>query len=559
MKKIFTLILLTASLSIFAQNSYFEDAREIYFEFNISSRSEIEMLSHVIDIDNVSSDLIVRAYANKEQFDDFLGLSYDFTELEHPGRLIKNPRMLDKVDIREITDWDFYPTYEAYMDMMQQFVDDYPDLCEIHHIAYTYEEREIITVKISDNVGEEESEPEFFYTATMHGDETAGYVLSLRLIDYLLSNYGTDPRITNMVNEIEIYINPLANPDGTYATGNNSVYGATRSNSQGVNLNRNYPDPEDGPHPDGNPWQLETLGFMEFAENHHLVMSCNMHGGAEVCNYPWDTWQHLHADDDWWVFVCQEYADTAQAYSPANYMQSLQFPTGITNGYAWYSIWGGRQDYMTYFHQGREFTLEMSNTKLLPASQLPAHWEYNYRSLLNYMEQVLYGVRGTIINDSSGEPIKAEVFILDHEEDSSWIYSDLPHGNYSKVIHEGIYDIRFDAPGYFAKVYEDVEVNNYSTVFLDVSLVPQFSGITEKDAFPVKVYPNPVTSNYFQVSSGSGIERITLVDISGKQVMDRSCKGEERIFVDVSALPGNTYFLQVYSDGAVESRKVVIK
>ena len=556
MKKIFTLLLILASLSVLSQNSYFDDAREIYFVFNIDSRAEIEMLSKVVDIDNVGGDLSVKAYASEKQFNEFLDLNYNYSVLEHPGRLIKNPRMLDKVNIREITDWDFYPTYEAYMDMMQQFVDDYPELCEIHHIAYTYEEREIITVKISDNVGEEESEPEFFYTATMHGDETAGYVISLRLIDYLLSNYGTDPRITNMVNEIEIFINPLANPDGTYATGNNSVYGATRNNSQGVNLNRNYPDPEDGPHPDGKPWQLETLGFMEFAENHHIVMSCNMHGGAEVCNYPWDTWQHLHADDDWWVFVCREYADTVHAYSN-NYMTG--FNNGITNGYAWYTIAGGRQDYMTYFQQGREFTLEMSNTKLLPASQLPAHWEYNYRSLLNYMEQVLYGVRGTIINDSSGEPIRAEVFILDHEEDSSWIYSDLPHGNYSKVIYEGTYDIRFDAPGYFAQVFEDVEVNNYSSLFLDVSLVPQFSGIEDKDASSVKIYPNPVASNYFQVSSGAGINRITLVDISGKLLMDRTYNSEKRIFMDASALPGNVYFLNVYFDGEVESRKLIVK
>ncbi|MEA3477827.1 MAG: M14 family zinc carboxypeptidase [Bacteroidota bacterium] len=556
--KILTLVLsLTIYGDAISQVNYFDNAKEIYFQFELESTDEINALSRIISIDNVIDGRIVKAYANAKEFNAFLEQGIEYTVLQHPGTLIRNPRMLDQVNIREITEWDFYPTYDAYLDMMEQFVNDYPDLCEIHHIGYTYEEREIIAVKISDNVGEEENEPEFFYTSTMHGDETTGYVLMLRFIDYLLSNYGDDPRITNMVNEIEIYINPLANPDGTYASGNNSVYGATRYNAHLVDLNRNFPDPEDGPHPDGNPWQIETMAFMDFAEEHNLVMSANIHGGAEVCNYPWDTWPRLAADDDWWVFVCREYADTVHANSiGTNYMTG--FNNGITNGYAWYTIAGGRQDYHTYFHQGREFTLEISNTKLLPASQLPAHWDYNYRSFLNYLEQVLYGVRGIITDDSSGDPIKAEVYILNHEEDSSWVYSHLAPGNYHRVIYEGTYDIRYSAPGYFPQVFEDLEVDNYSTVVLNVQLVPQFSGFAEQTFSSVKVFPNPVSSNYFQLTSTLGIEKVRVIDISGKLVLEQEFADEERVFINVSHLPSNIYAVQVYTGGDVKTMKVKI-
>jgi hypothetical protein len=182
-----------------------------------------------------------------------------------------------------------------------------------------------------------------------------------------------------MVNNMDIWINPLANPDGTYAGGNNSVNGATRYNANFVDLNRNYPDPDDGPHPDGNPWQVETIAFMDFAEGRDFVMSANFHGGAEVVNYPWDTWSHFHADDNWWQYVSREYADTVHDNAPFGYMNYLN--NGITNGYAWYEITGGRQDYMNYFHQCREFTLEISDIKLLPANQLINHWNYNYRSI----------------------------------------------------------------------------------------------------------------------------------------------------------------------------------
>lgn len=55
---------------------------------------------------------------------------------------------------------------------------------------------------------------------------------------------------------------------------------------------------------------------------------------------------------------------------------------GVTNGYAWYAVAGGRQDYMTYFMHGREVTIELCHTKLTTASQLPTYWNYNKASLL---------------------------------------------------------------------------------------------------------------------------------------------------------------------------------
>ena len=53
----------------------------------------------------------------------------------------------------------------------------------------------------------------------MHGDELSGFVLSLRLIDYLLTNYGMNNRISNLINEIDIWINPLINPDSVLLWG----------------------------------------------------------------------------------------------------------------------------------------------------------------------------------------------------------------------------------------------------------------------------------------------------------------------------------------------------
>ncbi len=343
-------------------------AGETYFKFNIDSRDELRKLTHIISIDNVDGNE-VHAYANERELDEFKSLGYTYEVLPHPGTLIQ-PRMA--TDKRGMDTWDSYPTYEAYVAMMYQFETDYPLICDVQTIGYTVQGRELIFAKISDNVNTDENEPEVCFTSTMHGDETTGYVLMLRLIDSLLTGYtASDPRIVDMVDNMEIWINPLANPDGTYNGGNSSVYGATRYNANGVDPNRNFPDPQDGPHPDGQSWQPETVAMMDLAEAHMLVISANFHGGAEVVNYPWDTWSTRHADDQWFQDISHMYADTVHAFS-SGYMTG--FNNGITNGWDWYEVDGGRQDYMTYFRGGREVTIELSSTKLLPANELPAHW-----------------------------------------------------------------------------------------------------------------------------------------------------------------------------------------
>ena len=444
----------------------FNERGEIYFKFDASGL-DVNQLTRIISIDKVENSE-VWAYANLKEFTSFLKLNVDFTLLPKPGEALKNPKMLNSVNIREITEWDFYPTYTAYVSMMNQFATDYPQLCQVSSIGNTIENRQLLMAKISDNVAVKEAEPQFLYTGTIHGDETTGYILLLRLIDYLLTNYGVLPNVTYLVDNVEIWINPLSNPDGTYAGGNNTVNGATRYNANYVDMNRNYADPEDGQHPDGEEWQPETVAFMQFAEDNNFVMSANTHGGEEVLNYPWDTWSRLSADDSWWVFVSRQYVDTVHLYSPSNYLN--EFENGITNGYAWYTISGGRQDYMNYFHNCREITMELSDTKLLPTNQLQNHWQWNYRSLLNYIEQCTFGVKGVVTDIGTGLPIEAKVFIEGHDLDNSFVFSEGATGFYQRLLDQGNYDLTFSAPGYYPVTVENVAVSRYSATTINVQL-----------------------------------------------------------------------------------------
>ncbi|MBN2518947.1 MAG: carboxypeptidase regulatory-like domain-containing protein, partial [Bacteroidales bacterium] len=421
--------------------------------------------SKTISIDNIKEGYIF-AYANEKEFTEFLKLNLEYEVLVPPS--LQKP-ITESLKSAQTSQWTHYPTFDEYINMMQDFENNYPGLCKVHEIGQSVNGREILLVKISDNVIEKESEPGFMYSSTMHGDEVAGYVLMLRLIDYLLNNYESDDYVKYLVDNIEIWINPIANPDGTYFSGNNTIFGATRNNANGIDLNRNFPDPQDGQHPDDNPWQPEVIAMMDFIKEHQFVLSANIHGGTEVVNYPWDTWEQRHVDDLWFQYISHQYADTAQYYSWDGYMTILT-GSGIINGYDWYSISGGRQDYVTWFLHGREVTLEISGDKIPDTYYLDTLWEFNYRSFLNYMEQCLFGISGIIIDSISGEPLKAQVFIQNHDDEMSFVYSDSVNGNYHRLLAAGNYNMLIEAEGYTSKVLNNIEVSWNENTQIDIAL-----------------------------------------------------------------------------------------
>lgn len=443
--------------------------QEYYFKFSEKSKERINtIVTKAVSIDKIEGSTVY-AYANPKELEKIKSLGYNVEMLAHPSTLAKSLTMA--TTIAQMASWDRYPTYEVYRGMMKKWQQDYPALCKLDSIGTTVDGRKLYVIKISDNVLVDEAEPEFFYTSTMHGDEATGYYMMLRLIDYLLANYASDTRVAAMVNSMAIYINPDANPDGTYNGGNSTVSGATRGNGNGVDINRNFPDPKGGDHPDGENWQPETVAFMNYASSRHFILSANFHGGIELANYPWDTWlssQNPHADNDWWFTVARQYADLAQANSPAGYFTGQD--DGVTHGADWYVVEGGRQDYMNYWHHCREITLEVSDTKLIDSENLIAHWNYNRESILTYMELVFKGFYGTVTN-TSGQSLNATITIAAHDKDNSQVVTNPTHGNYYRMIEPGTYNVTYSAEGHISQNHSIVIANYTSSVVKNVVLV----------------------------------------------------------------------------------------
>jgi len=572
MKKLFTFIfLIIVSLGL-AQgqiidkgktDSLFSVNGEIYFSFRVSGPAEANALSAMISIDNVKGSEVY-AYANRKQFDEFKKLGRPFELLLPPGSMIKTGDLMRPENPGNTSSpslWNFYPTFQQYVDTMVYYTHAYPGLCLLDTIGTLASGRLLLVLKISKNIHSPGGKPQVFYTSTMHGDETTGYIGMLHLIDYLLTGYGTDRRITKMVDSIEININPLANPDGTYHGGNNTVNGAVRYNANGVDLNRNYPDPVYGQHPDGNVWQPETISFMNFADSNNFTMSANYHGGSEVVNYPWDDVPALTADDSWWQFVSHEFADSCQFYGPAGYFTN-PYPNGITDGYVWYQVTGGRQDYMNFYHYCRECTIELSTTELMPVTQLVNYWNYDYRSYLNYIEQVYYGIQGVVTDTVTGKPLKAEVFIAAYDIDSSFIFSRLPGGYYDRVIDQGTYDLTFSCPGYFTKTIRNISVARYQGIHLDVQLRPQNYSVGEVNNAALVLYPVPAKQDVHIVfpETDSRLWQLTVFNVSGNTVYSKEIQNSGKTFitVDVSSFTPGLYEFVLSSPGGIYGKKVMV-
>jgi len=461
--------------------------------------------------------------------------------------------------LAEAMEWESYPTYSQYDSIMRHFAAAYPSLCRLDTIGTSIKGKLILALKISDNCTIDESEPESFYTSSIHGNETAGFILMLRLADYLLTNYNTSERIKKLVDNIEIWINPLANPDGTYKDGN-VIISPVRNNANGYDLNRNFPDPLIS----GSVIQKETTEMMIFLESHMFTLSANFHSGSEVVNYPWDRWSNPHADNEWFYLISREWADTVHKYSRKGYMDFLD--NGVTNGYDWYPVYGGRQDYVTYSLYGREVTVELDTNYVTPVGDLADLWEYNRRSILGYLENLFYGIQGVVLDATDDKPVKSMIFIEGHDMDNSHIFSDSLTGVFTRLIVPGLYDLKFAADGYRDTIIKNVQVFTLEATNLTVKMRSSINPVDTTDPGQPFFYPNPGDTFIKTVlpEKMKGMVNIRIFTMDGRKIADYDDDTQEEypVQLDVSRFPAGTYFVvfkSILSDSSCSGRIIVVR
>jgi predicted deacylase len=350
-----------------------------------------------------------------------------------------------------------YHTQAQIGQLLQQAQLDHPAIAAYYSLGNSIQGRPLHAIVISDQVGVEEAEPEVRLAATIHGDEPVQMENLVTLVEYLTSNYGVDPVVTDLVDHTEIHIVPCLNPDGNVA--------GSRFNANGQDLNRDYPVPDGSPGDDGSyVEELETVLVKNHGAARHFVLSEVGHGGALVTNYLWDHTYTRTSDDAGLQQTALEYSQ----YNLPMYSSST-FPLGITNGADWYDVKGSLQDWAYQATGCWDFTIEVGDVKTPAASQLDGLWNDNRESLLHFIRVARYGVHGLVTASGTGLPLPATVTVTGI---SKPVVTDPDFGDYYKLLPTGVHELTFAAPGCTPRTFSGVVTTWGTETVLNVQLDP---------------------------------------------------------------------------------------
>ena len=345
---------------------------------------------------------------------------------------------------------DQYHSYEQIIALMDSLAATFPDICQKTLLGLTPQGRQIACLQISDSAGIHENEPEILFDGGIHGDEIGGPENLIRFARYLCTAYGNDPEVTGLVNTREITIYPMVNPDGRA--------NMSRYNSNLVDCNRDWGYMWNGEGSSPSAFsQPETRTIRDLIYRKQFVIHVTYHSGEEVVLYPW-CYRATHPRD---FSALQQ---LAVLYSDSSGYPDLQY----RQSYADYPTNGETIDY-SYGVDGTDaLTMEISNNKQPPASQIQYYFQVNVPSMLAMIRSAGYGIEGLVTDSLTGLPVQAAITAGTLFP----VYTDSARGDFHKYAVPGTYAMKVVANGYRPKVISAVTLTAQSSTVVNVSLQP---------------------------------------------------------------------------------------
>lgn len=117
-------------------------------------------------------------------------------------------------DIRHLS-FDHYLTYQQLTELLTDLAAAYPQLVTLHNIGTSHQGRTIWLMEINNPAtGPATEKPGYYIDANIHAEEISGTSVVVYTAWTLLSQYGQDPLVTQLVDEQVFYLVPRVNPDG---------------------------------------------------------------------------------------------------------------------------------------------------------------------------------------------------------------------------------------------------------------------------------------------------------------------------------------------------------
>lgn len=197
---------------------------------------------------------------------------------------------------------DGYLNPEQVIQALTTISTQHPTITRLFETGKTHQNRSIMALEVSAHVGNPDK-PVLLFNAMHHAREVMSSEVVMHIAKVLTENYGTDPEVTNWLDNFRVIIVPQVNPDGNALVSNGQVM--WRKNAYeiegtivGVDLNRNYPaywnycdgssgnpqsDAYRGPFAASEP---ETQSMMNLVNTFKPVADISYHSYSELIIHP---------------------------------------------------------------------------------------------------------------------------------------------------------------------------------------------------------------------------------------------------------------------------------
>lgn len=108
-----------------------------------------------------------------------------------------------------------YYTYPQLTERLAWLAEQHPQIMRVKALGKSFEGRDIPLVVLTNTAtGPDTEKPAFWIDANIHATELTASMAALYFIKKTVEGYGSDPKITRVLDEVAIYVVPRLNPDG---------------------------------------------------------------------------------------------------------------------------------------------------------------------------------------------------------------------------------------------------------------------------------------------------------------------------------------------------------